>query len=47
MNLNLNELHLIVIQVGAVVFTVLFIVRVCLNEIRKMKPRQRQRSVQK
>jgi hypothetical protein len=47
MNLHLNELHLAVIQVGAVAFTVLFIVRVCLNEIRKMKPRQRQKGIQK
>jgi hypothetical protein len=38
---QLNELHLVVIQVGALVFTVLFIVRLCLSEIRKMKRRQR------
>jgi hypothetical protein len=44
MNLHLNELHLVVIQVGALAFTVLFIVRVCLNEIRKMKRRKPQRA---
>jgi hypothetical protein len=44
---RLNDLHLIVIQVGALTFTVLFIVRVCVNEIRKMKPRQRQKGVGK
>jgi hypothetical protein len=40
MSLHLNELHLVVIQVGALIFTVLFIVRVCLNEIRNMKRRK-------
>jgi hypothetical protein len=38
---HLNELHLVVIQVGSLAFTVLFIVRVCLDEIRKMKSRKR------
>jgi len=45
MNLHLNELHLAIIQVGAVLFTVLFIVRVCLDETRNMKLRPRQKEV--
>jgi hypothetical protein len=40
MNLHLNELHLVILQVGALVCTVLFIIRVCLNEIRNMKRRK-------
>lgn len=45
--MSLNDLHLIVIQVGALAFTVLFIVRVCLNEIGKMRPRQRRKGLGK
>jgi hypothetical protein len=43
MNLHLNELHLVVIQVGALAFTALSIIRVCLDEIRKMRRRKPQR----
>lgn len=41
--MSLNDLHLVVIQIGSLTFTVLFIVRVCVNEVRKMKPRRQVR----
>jgi hypothetical protein len=36
----LNDLDSIVIKLGVVALTVLFIVRACLNEIRNMKNRK-------
>jgi hypothetical protein len=41
--MSLNDLHEVVIKVGALAFTVLFVVRVCVNEVRKMKPRRQVR----
>jgi hypothetical protein len=45
--MSLDDLHLTVIKIGSLAFTVLFIVRVCVNEVRKMKPRQRQKGAGK
>jgi hypothetical protein len=44
----LDDLHRIIIDIGVLALTILFIIRVCLDEIRRMKDRRgRQGSVKR
>ena len=41
--MSLNDLQLTVLQIGSLIGTVLFVVRACRSEIKKMWPRKKSR----